>query len=146
MEEVRAFAYEPMNTRAVANTDESTAVPLPDGVRQKIYDNAGTSEIYGVLLHEVLEFGDDKVYNNLFDTFYSGTPTFTGATDQILVGVDKGRESCIKLVAQNADSGDTFTAVPDDQFLSRSEKIGWYGEVTQGNVVVDSRALIGLIV
>ena len=146
MEEVRAFAYEPMNTRAVANTDESTAVPLPDGVRQKIYDSAGTSEIYGVLLHEVIEFGDDKVYNNLFDTFYSGTPTFTGATDQILVGVDKGRESCIKLVAQNADSGDTFTAVPDDQFLSRSEKIGWYGECTQGNVVVDSRALCAVIV
>ena len=146
LEDIRAFAYEPMNTRAVPNTDESTAVPLPDAVRQKIYDNAGASEIYGVLIHEVLEFGDNRVYNNLFDTFYSGTPSFTGATDQLVLGVDKGRESCLKLVAQNADSGDTFVAVPDDQFLSRSEKIGWYGSVEQGNVVVDARALCGVVV
>ncbi|MEK6884096.1 MAG: hypothetical protein AABY22_30990, partial [Nanoarchaeota archaeon] len=89
--DVRSFAYEPMNTRAVPNTDESTAVPLPDSVRQSIYENPSTPEIYGVMLHEVLEFGDAKVYNNLFDTFYSGTPTFAGATDQIVLGVDKGR-------------------------------------------------------
>lgn len=146
LEEVRSFAYEPMNTRATPNTDESTALPLPDSVRQRIFDNAGIPEIYGVLLHEVLEFGVNKVYNNLFDTFYSGTPTFTGASDEIVLGVDKGRESCLKLVAQNADTGETFTAVPDDQFLSRSEKIGLYGSVEMGNCVVDSRALIGLII
>lgn len=146
LEEIRSFAYEPMNTRAIPNTDESTAVPLPDSVRQAIYENAGASEIYGVMIHEVLELGDDKVYNNLFDTFYSGTPTFTGATDQILIGVDKGREACIKLVAQNADSGETFTAIPDDQFLSRSEKIGFYGSTEMGSAVVDSRSLVGIIV
>src|SRR3990167_667833 len=94
-----------MNTRAVPNTDESTAVPLPDKVRQQIFESAGTPEIYGVLIHEVLEFGDNRVYNNLFDTYYSGTPTFAGATDNLVLGVDKGREGCIKLVAQNADSG-----------------------------------------
>jgi len=146
MEEVRSFAYEPMNTRAVPNTDESTAVPLPDSLRQQIYENAGASEIYGVMLHEVLEFGVNKVYNNLFDDFYSGTPTFDGVNDEILIGVDKGREACIKLVATNADTGDTFVAEPDDQFLSRSEKIGWFGATSQGNVVVDSRALVGVIV
>ena len=146
MEDVRSFAYEPMNTRAIPNTDESTAVPLPDALRQQIYNNAGASEIYGVILHEVLELGDNKVYNNLFDTFYSGTPTFTGATDQIVIGVDKGRESFITLVAQNADSGDTFSAQPDDQFLSRSEKIGFYGSTEIGAVCVDARAIVGLVV
>ena len=146
LEEVRSFAYEPMNTRAVPNTDESTAIPLPDAIRQRIFDNAGTPEIYGVMLHEVLEFGTNRVYNNLFDTFYSNTPTFAGATDELILGVDKGRESCLKLVAQNADSGDTATAVPDDQFLSRSEKIGWYLSTEQGNVVLDARSLVGIIV
>lgn len=146
VQEIRSFAYNPMNTRAVPNTDESTAVPLPDSLREEIYRNAGASEIYGVMVHEVLEFGVGKVYNSLFDDFYSGTPAFNGANDEIIVGVDKGREACIKLVAQNADTGDTFTAVPDDQFLSRSEKIGWYGTTEQGNVVVDSRSLVGIIV
>lgn len=146
LEDIRSFAYEPMNTRAIPNTDESTAVPLPDAIRQKIFETPNVPEIYGVLIHEVLEFGDDRVYNNLFDTFYSGTPAFAGATDTLVLGVDKGRGSCIKLVAQNADSGDTFVAVPDDQFLSRSEKIGWFGSVEQGNVVVDARSLIGVIV
>lgn len=146
LEDIRSFAYEPMNTRAVPNTDESTAVPLPDAVRQKIYENAGASEIYGVMIHEVLEFGDNRVYNNLFDTYYSGTPAFAGATDQLVLGVDKGREACLKLVAQNADSGDTFVAVPDDQFLSRSEKIGFYGSVEMGVVVVDAKALCGVVI
>ena len=146
LQDIRAFAYQPMNTRAVPNTDESTAVPLPDAIRQQIYENAGAPDIYGVLIHEVLEFGDNRVYNNLFDTHYSGTPTFTGATDTLVLGVDKGREACIKLVAQNADSGDTFVAIPDDQFLSRSEKIGWYGSTEQGNVIVDARSLCGCII
>ena len=143
MEDVRSFAYEPMNTRGIPNTDESTAVPLPDAVRKEIYDNAGAGSIYGVMLHEVLELGDNRVYNNLFDTYYTGT--FTGATDQIVIGVDKGREALITLTAQNAESGDTFKALPDDQFLTRSEKIGWYGSIEQGNVCVDSRVLTGLI-
>lgn len=146
MQEVRSFAYQPMNTRGVPNSDESTVVPLPDAVRQQIFENAGANEIYGVLLHEVLEFGVAKTYSNLFNSFYSGTPTFTVAADEILLGVDKGRDACLKLVAQNADSGDTFTATPDDQFLNRSEKIGFYGSCEQGNVVIDSRALIGIIV
>lgn len=146
MQEVRSFAYQPMNTRAVPNTDESTGIPLPDAVRQQIFQNAGAQEIFGVMLHEVLEFGIGKAYNTLFNSFYSQTPTFTVASDEIIFGVDKGREACIKLVAQNADTGDTFTAVPDDQFLTRADKIGWYGSTEQGNVVVDARALAGLIV
>lgn len=146
LQDIRAFAYQPMNTRAFPNSDESTAVPLPDAVRQQIFENAGAPDIYGVLIHEVLEFGDNRVYNNLFDTHYSGTPAFVGATDTLVLGVDKGRESCIKLVAQNADTGDTFTTIPDDQFLSRSEKIGWYGAVEMGNVVIDARALCGVII
>lgn len=146
MQEVRSFAYQPMNTRAFPNSDESTVIPLPDAVRQQIFDNAGANEIYGVMLHEVLEFGVAKVYSNLFNSFYTNTPTFTVASDEILLGVDKGREACLKLVAQNADSGDTFTAVPDDQFLTRSDKIGFYGSVEQGNVVIDARCLCGIIV
>lgn len=146
MEEVRAFAYEPMNTRGIPNTDESTAVPLPDSLRENIFNNAGASEIYGVMLHEVLEFGVGKVYNDLFDSFYTNTPTFTSASDELILGVDKSRETLITLVEQNAETGDTFNAVPDDQFLTRSEKIGWYGSERIGAICVDSRALVGIVV
>jgi len=144
VEQIRAFAYQPMNTRAVPNTDESTALPLPDSVRDEIFRNAGAQEIYGVNIHELLEFGDAKKYNTLFDTFYTGS--FTGATDQIVVGIDMSRGAFVRLIERNADTGDTFVALPDDQFPSRADKVGWYGSLQEGRVCVDARAVAGLIV
>ena len=62
MEQVRAFAYQPMNTRTgpgnAANTDKGTAgIALPDNLREGIYRAAGLPEIYGVALNELLELG-----------------------------------------------------------------------------------------
>lgn len=146
MEQVRAFAYQPMNTRAIPNTDESTAVPLPDNMREQIYRSAGMQEIYGVGLTEILELGDSQKYNYLFDSYYSGSVTMAYGTDQILVGVDLTREGCLSPIARNAESGATFTAQADDQYVTRQDKVGWFGSTEQGNVVIDSRCLVGIVV
>jgi hypothetical protein len=145
MEQIRAFAYQPMNTRGVPNSDESTALGLPDAVRQSIYNSAGTSEIYGITLHEQLEFGDGQVYNSIFASFAAGG-IITNATDQLVFGIDLTREVLIRPIATNAENGSSLTMQIDDQFGNRSGKVGYFGGIEEGRVCLDSRALSGLIV
>jgi hypothetical protein len=142
-EQVRGFAYQPMNTRATPDTNESTVLGLPDNVREEIYRAAGANEIYGVNLIELLEFGTTQKYNVLFDNYYSGS--FNSSTDEIIVGIDLSREGLIRPV-ETSEGGSTFTAVNDDQYVSRQEKIGFYGFLKESRVCIDSRVLTGLII
>ena len=109
------------------------------------------SEIYGVTIHDLVELGISKKYNDLFGTFAQNGIAHTGSTaigaqstnfataaDEILVGVDASKEAFIRPIAQNADSGATFTAVPDDQFAQRSDKVGFYGSLEEGRVCIDA--------
>lgn len=149
VEDIRAFAYQPMNTRGVPDSTESTAVPLPDSVRSEIYNNAGTSEIYGVNITEILELGVSKKYNVLFDQFDSsifGSGSRTSANTEIVVGVDGSKGSFIRAIAQNGDTGSSFNAIPDDQYSARHDKVGFYGSLEEGRVCVDARAIVGLYV
>jgi hypothetical protein len=150
MEEVRGWAYQPMNTRAVPDTAESTAVPLPDAIRSQIYANAGAAEIYGIRLHEALEFGVAQTYNTLFDQFDVSAPapggTFAGATDEILLAWDATREVIIRPVGVNVDTGSSVSVQVDDSFTKRSGKLGWYAGLSEARLVADSRALLGLAV
>ena len=119
------------------------------------------SDIWGVTLHELLELGVDRKYNVLFDeiansigatgkTFAkpdgSTDVVFDSATDQILVGVDRSRRSFIRTLAVNAETGGSFNLRPDDQFLARSGKVGFYGGLEEGRVALDSRAVAGIVV
>lgn len=137
MEDVRAFAY-----NAVGGSSAGASVTdLPDGVREEIYRSAGTSSIYGVALNELIELGASKKYNTLFDTFDS--ISFDAANDEIIIGVDNSKGAFIRAVAQQSETGGTFTAQADDQFAQRSEKIGFFGKVEEGRVCLDSRAVVG---
>ena len=149
VEDIRAFAYQPMNTRGVPDSGESTAVPLPDSVRSEIYNNAGTSEIYGVNITEILELGVAKKYNVLFDQFDDaifGAGSRTSSNTEIVVGVDGSKGSFIRAIAQNSDTGSSFSAIPDDQYSARHDKVGFYGSLEEGRVCVDARAIVGLYV
>tara|TARA_R100000152_G_C6777445_1_gene207311 strand:+ start:1242 stop:2402 length:1161 start_codon:yes stop_codon:yes gene_type:complete len=155
-EQIRAFAYQPMNTRHGAVTSSgASSIPLPDNVRTDIYNSAGTQEIYGVNIVELNELGIGKKYNVLFDSFDSGNigPDGSGGahgfavgTDELVVGIHNSKGAFIRALAQNADSGSTFNAEPDDQFVQRQEKIGFYGSLEEGRVCIDGRAVVGLIV
>jgi hypothetical protein len=149
VEDIRAFAYQPMNTRGVPNSDESTAVALPDSVRSEIYNNAGASEIYGVNITEILELGVSKKYNILFDQFDSsvfGASSRTSSNTEVVVGVDASKGAFIRAIAQNSDSGSTFSAIPDDQYSARQDKVGFYGSLEEGRVCVDARAIVGMYI
>lgn len=147
MGQVRAFAYQPMNTRAVPNTDESTALPLPDAIREQIYRAAGQSEIFGVALTEIMELGINEKYSVLFDTFYSAsTPSFNAATQEMAVACDLGSENAFLRAVQRIDGNSTFTVSPDDQYVIRDDKAGFFGSLDEGRVVIDARKILGLII
>ena len=153
MEQIRSFAYNPVNTKqALGGT---TSIPMTDSVRERIYSSGGATDIWGVTLHELLELGVGRKYNVLFDQI-AGTKAFSkadgtgsadfGASEEILIGVDRSRRSFIRTLAVNAETGGSFNLRPDDQFLARSGKVGFYGGLEEGRVGLDSRAVAGIIV
>lgn len=156
-EQIRAFAYQPMNTRnATVASNNAGNVALPDSVREQIYRAAGTNEIFGVTVHELLELGVGRKYNDLFDAF-AGTKNFdvAGGTagtafdntgEQLIVGIDASRNAFLRPVAIQSESRGQVKVLPDDQFLARSQKVGFYSYVEEGRVAVDARAAVGLIV
>jgi hypothetical protein len=154
-EQIRGFAYQPMNTRGANGnaTSATNAVALPDSVREEIYRAAGTQEIFGVTIHELLELGENRKYNDLFDTFSSATYTqgsnsgvFASATDDLIVGIDASRNAFLRPVAIQSETRGQVRVLPDDQFLARSQKVGFYSYVEEGRVAVDARAAVGLVV
>lgn len=151
MEDIRAFAYQPMNTRALPDTAESTALGLPDNVRQKFFDNAGVPELYGKAFHQLLELGVGKTYTVLFDNWYtSSSPTFDSSTQDLVLGVDLSSDAFIRPVSlsptQDIDVSSQVTTMVDDQFSARQEKFGFYSRVEEGRVVLDNKALYSLFV
>ena len=155
-EQIRAFAYNPMNNKAgvLSGTSSagytSTFVPLPDAVREEIYRSAGTSELFGINITDLNELGAGYKYNLLFGTFASGNiapgnTTFNSGTNEIMVGVDLTKGACIRFV-ESDEGGSTFNTMPDEQFIVRNEKVGFYGYVCEGRVVLDGRALLGLVI
>ena len=166
--QIRAFAFNPLNTKAGVLSGTSTAgyadssVPLPESMREDIFRNAGMQNIYGVNIVKLIEFGSNKKYNALFDTFAGATTyaeldgtnsaVFDAANEEILVAVDNTRGAFIRPVARGGgdmteDTGTTFQVLPDDQFnLSRVDKAGFWGHMEEGRVCLDARATSGIIV
>jgi hypothetical protein len=101
------------------------------------------------------ELGDGQKYNTLFDEFDTGkiAPSSTAGTaeafasgDEVCVGLDNTKGAFVRAVMQDADTGDTFTTAPDDQFTQRNERIGFYGSLEEGRVCIDARDIVGLVV
>lgn len=144
MADIRAFAY---NAVGNANTD------LPDAVRTDIYRAAGAGSIYGVNIHQMLELGSAEKYQTLLTTFagatnYSdvngGNIDTINTDDATIVGIDNSKGAFVRPVARG-EGGETFTAVPDDQFYAaRMEKLGFYGFLEEGRVCLDARAIVGI--
>ena len=153
-EKIRAFAFNPLRTHDGATVNNSQAVP--DSVREQIFRSAGSEELFGIKLIELIELGIGKKYNTLFGTFADGSippggaadeTSFANGTDEILVGIDQSRGAFIRPVARQAESGGTFTSLPDDQFaVNRVDKVGFYGFLEEGRVCIDSRAVAGIAV
>lgn len=160
VEQIRAMAYNPINTvagvTASGGTGTTVGIAATDEMRQGIYSSAGIPTFYGVNILEFIELGIGQKFNTIFDTAASTTSytkadgtggnQFDGSTEQILVGIDRSRESLIRVVATDPDSNSEFTLVADDQYSIRQNKIGYFGSLEEGRIVLDNRALTGKIV
>jgi len=149
MADIRAFSYTALggSEAGQAQTD------LPDSIRSDIYRAAGAGSIFGVNIHQLLELGPSEKYQVLLNTF-TGATNYTNidgggslpvdADDSTIVGIDNSKGAFVRPVARG-EGGETFTAVPDDQFYAaRMEKLGFYGFLEEGRVCLDSRAIVGI--
>jgi hypothetical protein len=162
VEQIRAMAYNPINTVAgITDTTGSEAgstvgIAAPDAMRMAVYNSAGIPSFYGVSILEFNELGKNQKFNTIFDTAAgstsytkadgSGGAQFNGANEEIIVGIDRSRDSLIRVVATDPDSNSEFTLVADDQYSIRQNKIGYFGSLEEGRVILDNRALVGKIV
>jgi hypothetical protein len=144
------MAYNPINTKGaggaalVGTQPNSNGIAAPDEMRMALYNSAGLPEFYGVSIMVINELGKGQKYNTIFDTVYGGS--FDGATQEIAVGLDRGRESLIRATAIDSENGAEFNLIADDQYSIRQNKIGYFGSLEEGRMVLDNRALLGVIV
>jgi hypothetical protein len=157
VQELRAMAYNPINTKgSPAGGTATDGIAAPEDMRTAIYNSAGIPEFYGVSIMEINELGRGQRFNTIFGNvagstnFTSASNTITGAfnstNDEILIGIDRSRESLIRAVATDSDTGSEFNLIADDQYSIRQNKIGYFGGLEEGRMVLDTRALVGKIV
>ena len=149
-EDIRAFAYNPMNTTSVPNTDESANLALPDSIREKIYNSAGASSLFDINMTDLNEFGTGQIYNTLFAAYATAgiapaSANFAAASNEILVGADLSRQSALRPVARDGNNGSTAVVLADDQFRVRDDRVGFYIRLQEGRLILDSRAFAGIV-
>lgn len=168
MEELRGMAYNPINTKispvvaaSTSNSAGNAPITAPEEFRASLFNQAGISDFMGVAIMEILELGIGRKFNTVFDQLaaatayadhyninaYSGTATaFDGTAEEVIVGLDRSRDTLVRLVATDSDTGSEFTLQADDQYVgTRGAKVGYYGSLEEGRMVLDVRALVGLI-
>ena len=159
VEELRAIAYNPINTKGAANAAGTAGiVPTADIIAEQAYNAAGAPEFYGINVIELNEMGGtplgaaSQTFNEIFRGFSATNPAQAGgaagnaaflASDELVLGIDRSRESLVRPVAVDAESGGEFNLIADDQYSIRQSKIGYFGSLEEGRIVLDNRALIG---
>jgi hypothetical protein len=168
VENLREMAYNPVNTRGVAGDSQDIdldgnaqtitvdnkgagVIPATDSMRDAIYSNGGIPEFYGINIQESLEFGPNAKYTNVYKSLLknNGSTTITGnnfdTADDLILGIDRSRaDMLVRAVATDADNGAELSLVPDDQFVSRQQKVGYYGSLEEGRMILDNRVLYGM--
>jgi hypothetical protein len=155
MQQIRAMAYNPLfySTTTWTSATWNTQTQLPNSVREDLWKNPGTANFFGTNFIQLNEFGAGHAYNTLFNSFTTSqnvpgpNSDVWNSTRQILVAIDNKRGAFIRPVARDSDTGSTFTSEVDDQYnLKRVDKAGFYGSLEEGRVVIDARAVGGIVI
>jgi hypothetical protein len=140
---LRALAFNPVYKGS--STKDSTSYPATDEMRSEFYNAAGVPDIYGISIMELNEMGVGQRYNEVFAAIQGRDSRFNGGQDEIVLGIDRTSESLIRGVAVDSDVGSEFNLLVDDQYSVRQSKIGYYGSVEEGRMILDDRALTGFV-
>ena len=143
VEGLRALAYQPVHT-----TSANEIVPATDSMREAIYNNAGIPEFYGVSIMEINELGENSTEATAGDGNQKFTKVFNtlqGGKDvrDVIIGLDRSRESLFRAVAVDSETSAELNLVADDQYSVRQSKIGYYGSMEEGRMILDDRVLTG---
>ena len=117
-------------------------------IAEQAYNAAGAPEFYGINVIELNEFGEGQAFDTIFATHAASGSTsaqaFSAGGDELVLGIDRSRESLVRPVATDAENGAEFNLIADDQYSIRQNKIGYFGSLEEGRVVLDDRALVGM--
>jgi len=158
MGQIRSMSYQPQNTRQVVATQGASALAAPDSVRADVWKAGGIANIFDVNLHKVYEMGagTNREFNAIFDTAAGGTlypaagngfggaagAAFDGATEEIVLGLNADMFDLTRL--RMNEEGSEFSLVAEE-YPIRTEKIGFFGKITEGYTSVEGRAKFGCI-
>lgn len=159
VEDLREMAYNPINTRdadgAVAASADNL-IAAPDAVRAPLFQSAGIPEFYGVSVMEIHELGPNSKFQKIFNVLDSSSidnnpnggrsAQTVGDDDDLVLGIDRSRDAFVRAIAVDQETGSEFNLVADDQYSIRQAKVGWFGSIEEGRVVLDDRAIVAVAV
>ena len=124
VEQMRAMAFNPITTAAAVGTIDGMAT---DEVRNKLFNSSGDMpNFFGVSLQEIWQLGPGRQFTEIWNGL-------SGNTDSdLVVALNTNRDSLLKVVAVDSESGSEFTLLADDQYSIRQQKIGYYGSLEEG--------------
>jgi hypothetical protein len=137
VEQMREMAFNPINTSSGIK-DTATPGMATDEVRNKLFNSSGEMpNFFGVSLQEIWQLGPNRQFTDIWNglTGYSDT--------DLVVALNTNRDSMLKVVATDSESGSEFSLMADDQYSIRQQKIGYYGSLEEGRVVLDNRVILG---
>ena len=132
---LREIAYNPINTKQAAGGLNS--IPATDEM-QLVYNNAGVPEFYGISIMEINELGPNQKFTKVWNTLSSRSDS------DLVIGIDRTRESLFRAVALDSETSAEFSLAADDQYGVRQQKIGYYGSMEEGRMILDDRVLTGI--
>ena len=139
VEQMRAMAYNPINVTS-GPASSNWGVTATDEIRSKLFNSTGEMpSFFGVDIMEVWQLGAGRQFTDIFSGLAGGT--FTG-TD-LALALNTNRDSLLRVIAVDSESGSEFTLMADDQYSIRQQKIGYYGSLEEGRVVLDKRVILG---
>ena len=145
IEDIRGMAYNPINTEGGtdgSNNNKDWGVTAPDDIRRGLFNDSGEmASFFGVNLMELYQLGP-LADGNQFTKIFNGLNTMTRS--DLVLGLDLSRDSLFRAVVLDSESGAEFTLAADDQYSVRQQKIGYYGAVEEGRMVLDKRAIFGV--
>lgn len=162
MEQIRALAYQPVNTYAGSvATQGATALAAPENIRQEVWKTAGLTTFFGTNLTNVFLMGINKTsptipnYNDLFGQWaganayqgygQSGTAVFSPTTEEVTVGLNLSNPNVLVRLVQETEGGGRLTVSPSDEYPLRVDKLGFVAGVTEGRAMLDQRSVSSLV-
>lgn len=113
---------------------------VPDAVRVSIYNapegGAPITNIFGVRLHDLDEFGVGQEYQTLFTSSDGLNGAIQANDTELVIGLDQSANDSFVMPVKEA------VQIFEDPYMHRQQRIGFYGWAEMGFGVLDNRRII----